>query len=223
MIQFLTKYQHPSGQKILRVTTVAHAWADPAAGPRALVPGFDQEATAALMARWAVWKSEKEEVNAIRWLDRHLIQLMVRFADYQKGSPASFQAPAEMSVYPQFMFYLRRGPLIQVFNNSPDETVFFRYVFSSTASYSLLLLLLLTYFNEKVVPVARAGVQLPRNDTAHVRQLHAGQRSGACTFVRHICDSQKRDAVGHILSHYYSLWRHDCVVAESRVSQRSGV
>jgi protein transport protein SEC23 len=127
MIQFLTKFQHPSGQRILRVTTVAHTWADSAAGARALIPGFDQEATAALIARWAVWKSEKEEVNAIRWLDRHLIQLMVRFADFQKSVPGSFQTPNEMSVYPQFMFYLRRGPLIQVFNNSPDETVFFRF------------------------------------------------------------------------------------------------
>ena len=81
------------------------------------------------MARLVVWKQEREDINPIRWLDRHLIQLMHRFADFRKNDPMSFQTPAEMNVYPQFMFYLRRGPLIQVFNNTPDETVFFRHWF----------------------------------------------------------------------------------------------
>jgi protein transport protein SEC23 len=143
MIQFLTTYQHPMGQKILRVTTVAHTWADTGsgAGLRALLPGFDQEATAALMARLVVWKHEREDINPIRWLDRHLIQLMHRFGDFRKNDPMSFQTPAEMNVYPQFMFYLRRGPLIQVFNNTPDETVFFRHcLLKETVSNALVMI-----------------------------------------------------------------------------------
>lgn len=31
-------------------------------------------------------------------------------------------------MYPEFMFNLRRSPLIRVFNTSPDETTFYRYV-----------------------------------------------------------------------------------------------
>merc|ERR1712013_959028 len=31
-----------------------------------------------------------------------------------------------MGLYPQFMFHLRRSQFLQVFNNSPDETVFYR-------------------------------------------------------------------------------------------------
>jgi len=34
MVQFHTTYQHPSGLKILRVTTTAHTWADPAIGTK---------------------------------------------------------------------------------------------------------------------------------------------------------------------------------------------
>ena len=30
------------------------------------------------------------------------------------------------SIYPQFMFHLRRSQFLQVFNNSPDETAFYR-------------------------------------------------------------------------------------------------
>lgn len=127
MVQFQTTYQHPSGAKILKVTTVAHSWCDASLGHKAILPGFDQEAAAALMARIAVFKNEKEGSNAIRWIDKSLIQFYHRFCDYQKGVPETLQIPQELSVYHQFMFYLRRGPLIQAFNNSPDETVFFRY------------------------------------------------------------------------------------------------
>ncbi len=31
-------------------------------------------------------------------------------------------------VYPQFMFHLRRSQFLQVFNNSPDETAFYRHI-----------------------------------------------------------------------------------------------
>jgi len=127
MIQFLTQYQHPTGQRILRVTTVAHGWADPSAGQKALIPGFDQETAAALIARIGVFKAEAEETNVIRWLDRQLIRLISRFADYRKDDPSSLVFPPELEVFPQLMFHLRRGPLVQSFNFSPDETVFHRY------------------------------------------------------------------------------------------------
>ena len=39
--------------------------------------GFDQETSAVVMARWAVYKSETEfSVDTLRWVDRSLIRLV---------------------------------------------------------------------------------------------------------------------------------------------------
>lgn len=79
------------------------------------------------MARIALHKAEtSESVDILRWLDRMLIRLMNKFADYRKDDPNSFHLSPQFSLYPQFMFHLRRSPFLQVFNNSPDETAFFR-------------------------------------------------------------------------------------------------
>lgn len=40
----------------------------------------------------------------------------------------SFRLADNFSIYPQFMFHLRRSPFLQVFNQSPDETAFMRSV-----------------------------------------------------------------------------------------------
>jgi len=141
MVQFLTQYQDGNGQRVLRVTTVAHAWASPNQGPKALIPGFDQEAAAALVSRIGVFKAEQEETNVIKWLDKQLIRLVARFANYEKEKPESLVIPNEFAVYPQFMFHLRRGPLVQSFNNSPDETVFYRYYLNCENTSNTLLMI----------------------------------------------------------------------------------
>jgi len=43
-----------------------------------------------------------------------------------KDDPESFVLPNSFSIYPQFMFHLRRSQFLQVFNNSPDETAYYR-------------------------------------------------------------------------------------------------
>jgi protein transport protein SEC23 len=79
------------------------------------------------MARIAVFKAEIDDSpDVLRWLDRMLIRLCQKFAEYRKEDPASFQLGAGFSIYPQFMFHLRRSQFLQVFNNSPDETAFYR-------------------------------------------------------------------------------------------------
>jgi len=129
LVQFLTHYQNASGQRVIRVTTVGHQWADPTTGVQAIANGFDQETAATTMARIAVFKSESEDpADILRWLDRMLIRLVNKFADYRKDDPSSFVLSPNFSIYPQFMFHLRRSPFLQVFNNSPDETAFFRYL-----------------------------------------------------------------------------------------------
>lgn len=94
-----------------------------------LISGFDQEAAAVTMARLVSFKMETEaEFDPIRWLDRSLIRLCSRFGDYQKDSPSSFSLSPRLSIFPQFMFHLRRSQFVQVFNNSPDETAYFRMI-----------------------------------------------------------------------------------------------
>ncbi|XP_009799069.1 protein transport protein SEC23 E [Nicotiana tabacum] len=126
-IQFLTSYQSHDGQTKLRVTTITRRWVDAAVSTEELVQGFDQEAAAVVMARLASYKMEMEEdFDATRWLDRNLIRLCAKFGDYRKDDPSSFTLNPSFSLFPQFMFHLRRSQFLQVFNNSPDETAYFR-------------------------------------------------------------------------------------------------
>ncbi|XP_018496150.1 protein transport protein Sec23A [Galendromus occidentalis] len=129
-IQFITQYQHPSGQKRVRVTTIARNWADATTNIQHVTAGFDQEASAVLMSRIACFKADETEEgpDVVRFIDRTLIRLCQKFGDFQKDSPESFRFPDNFSLYPQFMFHLRRSQFLQVFNNSPDETSFYRHM-----------------------------------------------------------------------------------------------
>ncbi|KAF0895495.1 hypothetical protein E2562_013591 [Oryza meyeriana var. granulata] len=125
-IQFVTSYQHPEGQMRIRVTTICRKWVD-GSNTEELVEGFDQETAAVVLARYISLKMEmEEEFDATRWLDRSLIRLCSRFGDYRKDDPSSFSLHSNFSLFPQFMFNLRRSQFVQVFNNSPDETAYFR-------------------------------------------------------------------------------------------------
>lgn len=103
-IQFVTQYQHSSGQRRIRVTTTARkyehtclhpitththtpelipvpslplSWADAQTQIQSIAASFDQEAAAILMARLAVYRAETEEgPDVLRWLDRQLIRLV---------------------------------------------------------------------------------------------------------------------------------------------------
>uniref|UniRef100_A0AAR2M055 Protein transport protein SEC23 n=1 Tax=Pygocentrus nattereri TaxID=42514 RepID=A0AAR2M055_PYGNA len=129
-IQYVTQYQHSSGQRRIRVTTIARNWADAQTQIQNIAASFDQEASAILMARLAVYRAESEEgPDVLRWLDRQLIRLCQKFGDYHKDDPNSFRFSETFSLYPQFMFHLRRSPFLQVFNNSPDESSYYRHHF----------------------------------------------------------------------------------------------
>uniref|UniRef100_G3NJI4 Protein transport protein SEC23 n=1 Tax=Gasterosteus aculeatus aculeatus TaxID=481459 RepID=G3NJI4_GASAC len=130
-IQFVTQYQHSSGQRRIRVTTTARNWADAQTQIQSIAASFDQEAAAILMARLSVYRAETEEgPDVLRWLDRQLIRLCQKFGDYHKDDPNSFRFSETFSLYPQFMFHLRRSPFLQVFNNSPDESSYYRHQFN---------------------------------------------------------------------------------------------
>ncbi|KAK9144185.1 hypothetical protein Sjap_004088 [Stephania japonica] len=128
-LQFLTYYQHNNGQMRLRATTLSRRWVAGPGNIQDIISGFDQEAAAVVMARLVSFKMESEaDFDPLRWLDRSLIRLCKRFGDYQKENPLSFSLSPRFSIFPQFIFHLRRSQFIQVFNNSPDETAYFRMI-----------------------------------------------------------------------------------------------
>ncbi|EDV19484.1 uncharacterized protein TRIADDRAFT_51161 [Trichoplax adhaerens] len=126
-IQFITQYQHASGLKKVRVTTLARHWADATINMNYITGAYDQECAADLIARVAINRAENDEgADVLRWLDRTLIRVCQKFGLYNKDDPTSFQLQENFTLYPQFMFHLRRSPFLQVFNNSPDETAYYR-------------------------------------------------------------------------------------------------
>ncbi|XP_067617856.1 protein transport protein Sec23A isoform X1 [Eurosta solidaginis] len=128
-IQFITQYQHACGQRRIRVTTLARNWADATTNLPYISAGFDQEAAAVIMARMVVYRAETDEgPDILRWVDRQLIRLCQKFGEYSKDDPNSFRLAQNFSLFPQFMYHLRRSQFLQVFNNSPDETTFYRHM-----------------------------------------------------------------------------------------------
>jgi len=140
-IQFLTKYQHSNGRTRVRATTLCGAWfnqtqkieegqpANTGMSHSPIKQSFDQEAAAVLTARMAVAQTEGDDVgDVLRWVDRSLIRLCSKFADYVADDVNSFRLSPEFALYPQFMFHLRRSQFLQLFNSSPDEAAYYRYV-----------------------------------------------------------------------------------------------
>jgi protein transport protein SEC23 len=126
-MQFITHYQHSSGQMRIRVTTVARNWADPSINLASVAAGFDQEAACVLMARFAVNKAEADDgPDVLRWVDRQLIRLCQKFGQYAKEDPQSFRLPANFELYPSFMFHLRRSQFVQVSNSRLFTAVVYR-------------------------------------------------------------------------------------------------
>lgn len=135
-IQFINQYHGSDGFQHIRVTTISRNMGT-------TDYAFDQEAAAVLLARLACHRAEGEAngPDVLRWLDRNLIRLCQRFCEYQKDSPDSFRFPPNFSMFPQFMFHLRRSQFIQVFNNSPDETSFYRHSLMRGDCYNSLIMI----------------------------------------------------------------------------------
>ncbi|CCH63014.1 hypothetical protein TBLA_0J00130 [Henningerozyma blattae CBS 6284] len=164
--QFVTNYQHASGSNRVRVTTVANQLLP--FGSPAISASFDQEAAAVLMARIAVHKAESDDgADIIRWIDRTLIKLCQKYADYNKDDPSSFRLAPNFSLYPQFAYYLRRSQFLSVFNNSPDETAFYRHIFTREDTTNSLIMIqpTLTSFSmeEEAQPVLLDSISVKPN------------------------------------------------------------
>lgn len=134
-----------------------------------IASGFDQEAAAVLMSRYAVWKTENEDpLDVLRWVDRMLIRLVSKFADYRKDEPGSFRLNPEFGLFPQFMYHLRRSNFLQTFNASPDETAYYRTIITRESTTNSLVMIqpaLLQYTFEEgpPTPVVLDSASLQKN------------------------------------------------------------
>eukprot|EP01029_Cantina_marsupialis_P024627 TRINITY_DN63808_c0_g1_i1.p1 TRINITY_DN63808_c0_g1~~TRINITY_DN63808_c0_g1_i1.p1 ORF type:complete len:793 (-),score=233.05 TRINITY_DN63808_c0_g1_i1:146-2524(-) len=138
-IQFITTYQHPSGETRIRVTTHRKDMIkqDVHNGVHAIAASFDAECAAVALGRMAVHRclTEKHD-EAIRFVDRALIHACTRFAHIQEmpgdDKPIyKMKLPPQFEIFPSMIFNLRRSQLLRTFNCSPDESLFYRSIFSS--------------------------------------------------------------------------------------------
>lgn len=144
-VQFITRYRHGNMEIRRRVTTAARRWVG-SHSPE-INAGFDQEAAASVMARLAVHRSDGSHAHdVIRWIDKTLIRFASKFADYVQEDPSTFRLSSNFSLYPQFMYYLRRSQFIDVFNSSPDETAFFRLMLNREGVVGSLIMIQPTLF-----------------------------------------------------------------------------
>jgi protein transport protein SEC23 len=155
-IQFITRYRYGNMGIRKRVTTAARRWVG-SHSPE-IAAGFDQEAAASVMARLAINRAEKCQArDVIRWLDDGLVSFASKFGDYVQEDPSSFRLSSNFSLYPQFMYYLRRSQFIDVFNSTPDETAFFRLMLNREGVVGSLIMIqptLLEYsFDGPPIPV----------------------------------------------------------------------
>ncbi|KAL7663245.1 Protein transport protein SEC23 [[Candida] zeylanoides] len=166
-------------------------------------------------------------------LDRKLIDFCARFAVYTKGSVESFCLASAYSMFPQFMFHLRRSQLVKVFNNSPDETSYVRHVFlheNLTNSLTIVQPTLLSYdvdnFEGEPEPVLLDSMSLGANkvlllDTFFHVLIYHGSRVAAWRrakyheqegyeYFREFLEAPKREAM-EILVERFPLPRFiDC-------------
>ena len=144
-IQFITQYRQGNMGIRKRVTTAARRWVDNHSPE--IATGFDQETAASVTARLAIDKAERDFAqDVIRWLDNMLIHFASKFGDYVQEDPSSFRLSSNFSLYPQFMYYLRRSQFIDVFNSSPDETAFFRLMLNRDGVVGSLIMIQPTLF-----------------------------------------------------------------------------
>ncbi|VVA33307.1 Hypothetical predicted protein [Prunus dulcis] len=144
-IQFIIRYRYGNMGIRKRVTTAARRWV----GNRSpeISAGFDQEAAASVIARLAIHRAETCFArDVIRWLDDTLIRFASKFGDYAEEDPSSFRLTSNFSLFPQFMYYLRRSQFIDVFNCSPDETAFFRLMLNREGVVGSLIMIQPTLF-----------------------------------------------------------------------------
>jgi protein transport protein SEC23 len=133
IFQLLTTYVAGDRSWRLRVSTFSRRISNPLETQNAINDignSFDQEAATVLIGRLCVDNNFKghDSKDLLKWIDKTLIHLMTKFAKYSKDNPSTFKLTPKFNYFPQFIFYLRRSSFIQSFNESPDESTYYKYL-----------------------------------------------------------------------------------------------
>lgn len=165
-IQFMTRYQQPSGQTKLRVTTICRLTVDPQSQKERILQGFDQEAAAVLMARMAIHKSETDLKGSKigRYIDKELIHLSAVFADIISDNTKTCKFPENFNMYPEIFFHFRRSEFVQMFNISPDQTAFYNCMLNRESVVESL-----TMMQPELYSYSFSGVERVRLDTSAIQ------------------------------------------------------
>jgi protein transport protein SEC23 len=131
-IQFVTRYVTPRGEQRVRVTSIVQPVAPSDATPDYFTQSgaFDQTCAATVVARLAVSILERHPGkwdDAKRWLDTLLVRFVRRYSTFTPNQPNTLQLNPCLSLFPSFMYNLRRSEYFMVLNISPDETTFKRH------------------------------------------------------------------------------------------------
>jgi len=130
-VQFKTTYRTGSGIMCTRITNFTVIFRDPSIldGKTEILENFDQDAACVIMTKYALQRKDTEfGFEPMSWVDQQLVRFVKKIGDFRKGDPNSFFMRPEFSFFPQYMFYLRRSPFLDVFGYSPDEASFQRLV-----------------------------------------------------------------------------------------------
>lgn len=131
-VQFVVRYVTSTGERRMRITSTMLPIAPYNASPAYFAQGgtFDQMCAVTVLARLAVNAMDRHPAKweSIRQsLDDVLIRFVEHFATYNMGSPDTVRMDPSLSLFPIFIFHLRRSEYFMVLNISPDETTFKRH------------------------------------------------------------------------------------------------
>lgn len=94
-----------------------------------------QEVAAVALSRWAAFAADSMDAYDMnKWVDSQLISLTAEYCSFRKDDEASLRLEPEFEMYPELMFHLRRSAFLDVFNNTPDETAYYRLLLSRCAT-----------------------------------------------------------------------------------------
>lgn len=149
-VQFKTTYFDHEKNYRIRIATQKYFVSD---NP---LQDFQQEAAAVVTSKIVAWKLLTEEISdVVQWLDKSLIGLTKKFSSIQNKNVL---IPKQISMYPQFMYYMRRSQFLNRFNVSPDESAYYRQgILRGNVTNTLLMIqpVLLSYSFDSDVPVPK--------------------------------------------------------------------
>jgi protein transport protein SEC23 len=129
--QFVTSYYTAEGDRIVRVSSHTQPIARTLEAVHYIQSNaFDQECSTVVVARQAVdilAATDNKGDLARRWVDRVIVSLIKRFAQYVPNAPETVRLAPSFSLFPVFMYHLRRSEFFVFFNISPDEMTYKRH------------------------------------------------------------------------------------------------